>query len=1688
MKTKRCQQRTSRRVECAESRIEVLESRIAPASFVVTTDADTVDANDGKLSLREAMQMANASAGLDTITFNIQPPAGYKQIMVGSALPVVTDPLIIRGSTQPGISPGTPGITLNGSGAGAANGIEVTVGNSIIEGLVINRFSGYGILLHVNGGNTVDNCCVGVDHDYGEIAAPNLKGGIFIDNVPNNTVQFSLVSGNKVFGIDIADINAKNNVIQFSTIGLDRPGTHALANEGPGVRIEDAASMCKLDGNFISGNLGDGVQIIGKLTKQITLTRNYIGTDVSGLAAVPNQKTGVFIGDSHHVTIGGVVMVGMSAQSGRNVISGNKSDGVFISGNFATDNVVISNYIGLAANGSNVLSNLGNGVFVAAPFNKIGGTAATDRNVISGNVKDGIALLDADKTTIFGNYIGTDANGTRAGTQSFGNQRNGITVAGASLSQIGGGGAGERNVISDNFGDGIAVIPGDALGLTIAGNIIGLDKTGKTAIGNQMNGITLSGIRGVQVGGDASERNIISANTFNGIEVVNSKSVEIFGNRIGTDIDGTMDRGNKLDGILIDGSSVVSIGDEHAPGNLISGNDGNGIRITGASSSLNQIVANQIGVNAAGDSAIPNTKDGIDIAGAKTTFIGQAAAGTGNLISGNGGNGIHLEGKTSLTQIFGNSIGTSQNRLSAIANGNDGVFVDGASKTFIGSATAAERNVISGNGGDGIEVKGATAANTFIFHNLIGVNGLGTAALGNTFNGVRISSAPKTFVGGGDVPTSNVISGNGFDGVSVSGPESKGTIIAGNFIGTDDGGTAALGNTLDGVHLDGTNGVLVGGLGVGDGNVISGNGNGVVILNDAVDNSVFGNFIGTNATGLAKIANTGSGVMLSDGALSNDIGSDKAGARNIISGNTGNGVLITDGDTSLNQIAGNRIGLNAAGAALPNGVGVLITANAADNIIGSKKAAGANLISGNTNEGVLISAGATDNEVLGNFIGTDPTDAALGNSDGVVLDGAGAGNIIGGSKAGSRNIISANGNNGISIAGGTTGTRVLGNFIGTDLAGVNSNFNGGEGVLIVNSPRNFIGEGKAGSGNLISGNFGDGVRITGAASIGNSVKNNFIGTDLKGQHSTGNGGDGVVIANGAVGNFIDDNLISGNVASGVRITGGATGNKLTANYIGTDAKGQVTLPNTLSGVLVNASPGNSIGVNAAGKGNLISGNGTSGIEIRGGAATANEIFNNFIGTDISGKLRIAGQKTGVFINAAPGNFIGKPGLLGGNLISGNSQDGVLIKGAGADGNRVENNFIGVQVDGKKALGNEFDGVAIDAGQDNIIGGANGAKNTIAFNTFHGVAVINAGAKNRISQNSIFANGGLGIDLGEDGVTPNDPDPADDGDTGPNGLQNFPILTAISDGKGAGVTIFLQSKPSTTYDVELFLNSAADASGNGEGKTYVLTRTVTTDSNGRITDVFKTSLFKLGAILAATATDTTTKDTSEFSAAVTVVNAPPKVVGSTFTLSAGNVSTVVLSFSEALNPAKATNLQNYTLTSAGPDGIFGNGDDFSAGIATAKYDAALETVTLTPKTAIPTGQFVKVFVNGSSDKAVADPSGLKLDGEFMGSLPTGDGTPGGDFTIIQAAAASLSYKDHDGDAVSISLQNGGILQLIRSLDGEGKLLSIIDAIAGMTALNGSVTMSGGGDGTTTLKQIFGLTGVTNNLPSSFVITG
>jgi hypothetical protein len=261
--------------------------------------------------------------------------------------------------------------------------------------------------------------------------------------------------------------------------------------------------------------------------------------------------------------------------------------------------------------------------------------------------------------------------------------------------------------------------------------------------------------------------------------------------------------------------------------------------------------------------------------------------------------------------------------------------------------------------------------------------------------------------------------------------------------------------------------------------------------------------------------------------------------------------------------------------------------------------------------------------------------------------------------------------------------------------------------------------------------------------------------------------------------------------------------------------------------------------------------------------SSNRVEGNLIGTDATGTRRIGNQVLGISVLGVRfGTAIGGTNSSSRNIISG-GVDGVLV---GCCGNMVQGNFVGTAADGVTPMGNNGTGIIVE-GSTNLIGGIGAGANVVAFNNT-GISVL-SGIGNALLGNSVYSNATIGIDLGPAGITPND---TGDFDSGPNNLQNFPILTSAKN-TGAATIIngSLNSRSNTSFYIEVFTNSACDPSGYGQGQKFLTSFFTTTDPTGNSVFSFNYPvLLPPGRILTATVTDPD-NNTSEFSPCVTVVN-------------------------------------------------------------------------------------------------------------------------------------------------------------------------------------------------------------------------
>ena len=434
----------------------------------------------------------------------------------------------------------------------------------------------------------------------------------------------------------------------------------------------------------------------------------------------------------------------------------------------------------------------------------------------------------------------------------------------------------------------------------------------------------------------------------------------------------------------------------------------------------------------------------------------------------------------------------------------------------------------------------------------------------------------------------------------------------------------------------------------------------------------------------------------------------------------------------------------------------------------------------------------------------------------------------------------------------------------------------------------------------------------------------------------------------------------------------------------------------------------------------------AGVTLSGSGATGNLITGNFIGANTAGTAALL-NPVGLNITDGPTNIrVGTNGdgtndAAERNLISGNGV-GIFVNGGGTGGNVVAGNLIGTNAAGTAALANANGIVINDGAAGNRVGGSlTGEGNTIAFNTDDGIRVGDSGSTgNIVSANSIHSNGTaaqhLGIDLsGTDGV---DVNIAGDADTGPNNLQNFPVLSSATR-VGATTTIngTLDSNANATYRVEFFSNASCDVSGNGEGRTFLGFQNMTTDGAGAASiNATLAVATPEGEFITATATDVTLfdhdnnagtadiprNDTSEFSGcALVVVDVTPPTVqsivrkaGGANPVAPGSTVEFTVNFSEPVTGVDST---DFVLTTAGNI----NG----ASVTDATGSGAIYTVTVSTGTGDGA-----IRLDVDDDDSIKDVAQNPLGGPGTNGAGDGSFNTGETFTVQPAAQSALSVND------------------------------------------------------------------------------
>jgi titin len=785
----------------------VLARPAAAVDIVVDSLADPVDA--GFTTLRDAINMANATTDPDVIKFDV---AGV--ILLSNDLPTITEPVTVDGFTAPGSSPNTNPITdpINAvhtvevtGNFGAFNAFLISANDCTIRGLAITK-SGRAVQItgddnHVCG-SFIDENSTGVLIASADRNVVGTNG----DGVDDDAERNHIVRNTN--GVRIVE-DARDNVVAGNFIGTSADGTMPMGNaEGVVINQGALANRVGTDGdgtadlaerNLISGNIDNGVLIENAGTTENVVAGNLIGTDRTGTVPVANGGNGVRIQGDANQNIVGTNGDGAGDAQERNVISANDLEGVRITA--ADANIVAGNLIGTDITGQMDRGNAREGVLIfsgsagnVVGTNGDGSGDAAEGNVISGNGGNGgVVFQDAIDNVVAGNLIGTDVDGLD-GIDNV----TGVEVFQSSGTRIGTNGDGvsdglERNVLSYNEMHGVFILRSGTT--VVAGNLIGTDVTGLAAAGNGEHGVSINDANTSTIGtngdgmGDDVEGNVISANATNGVDIFGSLTSGnvVAGNLIGTDATGTGVLANQVQGIQIRGSSEIRIGTDGdgtgdvAERNVISGNGFIGVATDMTTDST--IAGNFIGTDVTGRLDLGNASRGVELETSDRIVIGTNGDGMGddvegNLISGNVRPGVEIE-RGEENVVAGNRIGTDVDGLFAIPNDEEGVRLREAHITRIGTdgngmSDVAERNLISGNGADGVSV--IESLNTVIAGNFIGTDVMCEMPIPNAAAGVLVTEFSSSRIGlshflPGNPAHANVIAFNDGPGVEIGPPD-----------------------------------------------------------------------------------------------------------------------------------------------------------------------------------------------------------------------------------------------------------------------------------------------------------------------------------------------------------------------------------------------------------------------------------------------------------------------------------------------------------------------------------------------------------------------------------------------------------------------------------------------------------------------------------------------------------------------------------------------------------------------------------------------------------------------------------------------------------------------------------------------------------------------------------------------------
>jgi hypothetical protein len=638
-------------------------SKPAPGSTITFTAAVTSVGDSGPGTLRAAIQAVDSqAAGTNSaITFQVN-----GTIALASSLPAISEKVKIDATTAPAYAGSAPVVELNANQNGGLVFAAGSTGSQLL-GLAVDNASGNGVTLDA-GSITLNRNYIGLNLAGAPFA--NTGDGVYVSSTSSNNVigvnasgasgvVANVISGNAGNGLSLH--GSSGNAVVANRIGTNPAGAAAIGNGANGIWITAGSNSNEIGGTA------------------------FVDT-ATGTANDPTGNKG---------TVTPVFIVPPLG----NLVSGNGQAGILIDTN-SQNNTLNGNFVGTTANGDAALGNAADGVWINGVANTalIGCQVVNNPfvyyNVVDGNGANGLHITSAGQTIVQGNFFGISANNAIA----VKNAGDGVLVDGASTGTLVGGVIPLGNVSAGNGLNGIEVT-GTSSGFVSFNTFAGLQAFG-AAVPNGNDGILVSATGDNQT----LQTNVVSGNVNNGIELAgNASGVTIEPNMVGVNTIGMAALPNGNDGILIGGTAHANVIGGYTlsviPQNTISANAGYGIAIIGQAYS-NQIINSFIGTNVAGEAAVTassyqgNKLGGVYIGGTSTNDL---IGGTGtnpaqpqrNLISGNSGNGVTLAAGTSFIQVIGNLVGVDRTAANALPNLGVAIYVDPASTsdTVTGNTT-----------------------------------------------------------------------------------------------------------------------------------------------------------------------------------------------------------------------------------------------------------------------------------------------------------------------------------------------------------------------------------------------------------------------------------------------------------------------------------------------------------------------------------------------------------------------------------------------------------------------------------------------------------------------------------------------------------------------------------------------------------------------------------------------------------------------------------------------------------------------------------------------------------------------------------------------------------------------------------------------------------------------------------------